>query len=82
MYSNDESDVKPCLIFLKECVLTSLSTKKRKNGRGLLNKYDAVLEKIVDHEELMKCIKYYPVIYVHNSKDLKIAWKEKMHGNK
>ena len=30
----------------------------------------------------MKCIKYYPVIYVHNSKDLKIAWKEKMHGKK
>ena len=47
MYSNDESDVKPCLIFLKECVLTSFSKKTKKTG--LLNKYDAVLEKIVDH---------------------------------
>ena len=31
------------------------------------------MEKAVDHEGLMKCIRSYPVIYVRNNKDFKIV---------
>ena len=37
------------------------------------------MEKVVDNEELMEFMR---VVYVHSGKDLKIAWKEKMHGKK
>ena len=38
-------------------------------GRDLLNKYDAVMKKVVDNEELMQCMRGDPVIYVYCSKD-------------
>ena len=43
----------------------------------LSSKYDAVMEKVVDNEELMKCMRSDPVIYFHCSKHFKIVWKEK-----
>ena len=43
----------------------------------LFNKYNAVIEKTVDNEELTECMKGDPVIYFRSSKDFKIAWKEK-----
>ena len=51
-------------------------------GCDLLNKYDAVLERIVGNEELIECKRGNPVIHVCSSKDFKnclkgkTAWKE------
>ena len=41
--------------------------------RDLLNKCDTVIEKIVDYQESMECMRCDPVIYVCISKDLKIT---------
>ena len=54
--------LKLCLIFFQDCVLMH---------------YDPDMEKIVESDELMKCIRGEPVIYVHSSKYFKIALKEK-----
>ena len=46
------------------------------------NKYDGVMEKVLDNKELMERIRSDPVIHFQSSKDFKIAWKEKMRGKK
>ena len=43
----------------------------KKIGRDLLNKYDAVMEKVVDNEELMERMRGNSAIYVRSSKDFK-----------
>ena len=35
------------------------------------------MEKVLDNQELMKCIKGDPVIYACSSKDFETAWKKK-----
>ena len=54
----------------------------KRTGRDLLNKYDAVMEKVVHNEELIECIRGDPIIYVRSRADFKITWKEKVHGKK
>ena len=38
------------------------------------------MEKVVDNEELMDCIKVDPVVYVRSSKDFKIDLKKIIQG--
>ena len=42
-------------------------------GLDLLNKQNAILEKVVDSEELMECVRGDTVFYIRSSKDFKIA---------
>ena len=49
----------------------------KKIGRDLLNKYDAVMEKVVDNEELMERMRGNSAIYVRSSKDFKFLEKKK-----
>ena len=51
-------------------------------GHYFSNKYYAVVEQVVDKEELMDCTRDDPVIYVCSSNGFEIVSKEKIDGKK
>ena len=55
-------------ILSRLCVVLFL----KRIGRDLLNKYDAVMKKAVDHEELMEYMRDGPVFYVRYNKDFEL----------
>lgn len=46
-------------------------------GCAFLNKQNGVLEKVLDNQELIECIKGDPIVYVCSNKDFEIAWTKK-----
>lgn len=65
----NEYNVKLFNILLGSCVDFFL----KRIGLNLLNKHNAVVEKVADHEELVQCTRGDSVIYVRSSKDFEIA---------
>ena len=64
-----ESDFKVFDILSRLCLDLSL----KRIGHDFLNTYDAVMKKVVDHEELMDSMRSGPVIYLRSSKNFEIV---------